>query len=157
MNFNLAIVLEKTNRFDEMVDYLRRVIRINPKHADALNYLAYSFAEKGLHLDEAYALAKQALELKPENGYIMDTLGWVYFKSGKYDEALKTLLKAAEIVKDDPTVLEHVGDVYVVLGFKEKAREYWTKSVESHKKGEDEDLKELVEKKLNGLADGGRR
>ena len=155
LNFNLAIALDKTKRFDEMVQYLKRAIEINPKHADALNYLGYSYAERGIHLDEAYLLVTRALEIKPDNGYIMDSLGWVYFKSGKYDEALKTLLRAAEIVKDDPTVLEHIGDVYNALGFKEEAKEYWTRSVEFQKKGEDEDLRERVERKLKGVGSGG--
>lgn len=137
-----------------MVQHLKRTIEINPKHADALNYLGYSYAEKGMLLDEAYSLVKRALELKPENGYIMDSLGWIYFKSGKYDEALKTLLRAAEIVKDDPTIMEHLGDAYNALGFKEKAKAYWTKSVEFQKKGEDDDLRDRVEKKINGLGDG---
>jgi Flp pilus assembly protein TadD len=81
----------------------------------------------------------------------MDSLWWVYFRSGKYQEALKVLLKAAEAVKNDPVVLEHLGDVYDKLGDKEKAREFWEKSIEFHQKGEDEDLKARVEKKIKDL------
>jgi Flp pilus assembly protein TadD len=134
-----------------MVERLKKVIKINPEHADALNYLGYSYAEKGIHLDEAYSLVKKALALKPDNGYIMDSLGWVYFKSGKYEEALKVLLKAAETVKNDPVVLEHLGDVYDKLGQKEKARVSWGKSIEFQQKSEDEDLKARVEKKIKDL------
>jgi Flp pilus assembly protein TadD len=81
----------------------------------------------------------------------MDSLGWVYFKSGKYHEALKVLLKAAETVKDDPVVLEHLGDVYDKLGLREKARESWERSIEFHQKGEDENLKKRVEEKIKDL------
>jgi tetratricopeptide (TPR) repeat protein len=103
-----------------MVKYLKKVIEINPKHADALNYLGYSYAERGINLEEAQSLIRRALELKPDSGYIMDSLGWAYFKLGKYDEALKHLLRAAELVKDDPLVLEHIGDVYKLMGIKER-------------------------------------
>jgi tetratricopeptide (TPR) repeat protein len=86
----------------------------------------------------------------------MDSLGWVYYKSGKYPEALEMLLKASEIVKDDPTILEHIGDVYLAIGVTEKAQEYWAKSLGYHEKGEDEGLKERVVQKIKevGYRDG---
>lgn len=139
-----------------MVRYLKKAIGINPKNADALNYLGYSYAEKGIHLEEAYSLINSALELKPDSGSIMDSLGWVYFKMGKSDEALKVLLKALELVKDDPVVFEHVGDVYNSLSLRAKAREYWGKAIEFNKKGDDEGLKERVEKKVQELQNGDR-
>jgi Flp pilus assembly protein TadD len=146
--FNLAIVCEKEKRFAEMEAYLRKLIEINPDHANALNYLGYSYAEKGIHLEEAQALIQRAVALKPDNGYILDSLGWVFFKSGNTEEGLKTLLKAAELVKDDPTVFEHIGDVYHAMNVKDKAIEYWKKAIEFDKKGEDEGLKERVKKKI---------
>ena len=152
LNFNLAIVFEKTNRFDEMVLYLKKTIEINPKHADALNYLGYSYADKGINLEEAHALINKALELKPDSGYIIDSLGWVYFKMGHYDEAMKILQRAAEIVKDDPVLYEHLGDVYRLKGLKEKAKEFWEKSLEFHEK--EEGLKERVERKIKELGHG---
>jgi tetratricopeptide (TPR) repeat protein len=132
-----------------MVKYLKKVMEINPKHTDALNYLGYSYADRGVNLEEAHLLINKALELKPDNGYIIDSLGWVYFKLGKYDDALKNLLKAAEIVKDDPVIFEHLGDVYYSKGIPEKAREFWEKAIEFHEK--EEGLKERVEKKIQNL------
>jgi tetratricopeptide (TPR) repeat protein len=154
--FNLSIVFEKTGRFNEMDTCLKKVIDLNPEHAEALNYLGYSYADKGIHLEDAYSLIQRALALKPESGYIMDSLGWVYYKSGKYPEALEMLLKASEIVKDDPTILEHIGDVYLAIGVTEKAQEYWAKSLGYHEKGEDEGLKERVVQKIKevGYRDG---
>jgi tetratricopeptide (TPR) repeat protein len=139
-----------------MVKYLKKVIEINPQHADALNYLGYSYAEKGVNLEEARSLISKALDLKPDNGYIIDSLGWVYFKLGQYDEALKTLLKAAEIVKDDPVIFEHIGDVYNSKGLNDKARAFWEKAIELNKKEEglkenEEGLKERIEKKIQNL------
>ena len=144
-------MFEKTKRFDEMVACLKKTIEINPEHADALNYLGYSYADKGINLEEAGALIKKALELKPDSGYIMDSLGWVYYKQGKNSEALDLLLKAAQKVNDDPVVMEHIGDVYNSMGMKEKAREYWQKSVDTHAKSEEEGLKERVEEKILNL------
>jgi tetratricopeptide (TPR) repeat protein len=140
-----------------MVKYLKRIIEINPKHADALNYLGYSYVEKGINLEEAHSLINRALELKPDNGYIIDSLGWLYFKLGKYDEAMKTLLRAAELAKDDPAIIEHIGDVYNSMGLKEKAMEYWEKALGFKEK--EEGLKERVEKKIKELrnADGNKR
>ena len=90
LHFNLAVVFEKTDRFDAMVDELKKAIEINPKNTDALNYLGYSYAEKNIRLSEAYELVTRALEIKPEDGYIIDSLGWVYYRQGKYDLALKS-------------------------------------------------------------------
>jgi len=128
---------------------LKKVIEINPKHADALNYLGYSYVEKGINLEEAHSLINRALELKPDSGYIIDSLGWVFFKLGKHDEALKNLIRASEIVKDDPVILEHIGDVYNSMGNKEKAKKYWEKAREFQEK--EERLKERVEKKIQDL------
>jgi len=132
-----------------MVKHLKKVIEINPKHADALNYLGYSYAEKGINLEDAHSLINRALDLKPDSGYIIDSLGWVFYKLGKYDEALKNLLRASEIVKDDPVILEHVGDVYNSVGQKENAKKYWEKAIELNEK--EEGLKERVEKKIQNL------
>ena len=108
---------------------MKEVLVLQPDHANALNYLAYTYADLGIHLDEAEKLVQKALALKPEDGYITDSLGWVYYKQGRYREALTYLLKAAELVKDDPTILEHVGDAYQKLGQKEKAIEFYRQSL----------------------------
>jgi tetratricopeptide (TPR) repeat protein len=78
----------------------------------------------------------------------MDSLGWVYFKLGQHEEALQILLKAVPLVKDDPVVFEHIGDIYQSMGLREKAKEFWEKARASHAKSEEEGLKERVEKKL---------
>ena len=131
-----------------MEAHLRKVIEINPNHANALNYLGYSYAEKGIHLDEAQSLITAGVALNRT----MDTswTAWAgsFLNQGNTDEALKTLLRAAELVKDDPTVFEHIGDVYRAMDEKDKAGQYWKKALEFHKKGEDEGLKERVEKKI---------
>ncbi len=147
--FMLAVVYEKTGRFDDMVIKLRKAIEINPRNAEALNYLGYSFAEKGSNLDEALSLINRALELKPENGYYIDSLGWVYYKQGKYEQALDALIKAAGNVEDDPVINEHLGDVYHAMGLKVRAADAWRRALQLHEK--EEGLKERVEGKLSDL------
>jgi tetratricopeptide (TPR) repeat protein len=116
---------------------------------DALNYLGYSYADRGIHLDKALDLVKKAVELSPASGYIRDSLGWVYFKKGLFNEALKEIKKASEIEKNDPVIFEHLGDVYKNLDNKEAAIDAWKKSLEFHEK--EEGLKERIEEKIESL------
>jgi tetratricopeptide (TPR) repeat protein len=145
----MAVLFEKTGRTDQMIASLKRVIEINPKHADALNYLGYSYADKGINLEEALSLIRRAIELKPGSGYIIDSLGWVYFRLGKNDEALKHLKKALETVKDDPVLYEHLGDVYEASGQYGEALDAWNNSIKYHAK--EEGLKARVEEKISKL------
>ena len=147
--FNLAVVYEKVKKFDEMFSYLQKTLEVNPDHVDALNYLGYSYADRGINLDKALDLVKKAVELAPASGYIRDSLGWVYFKKGLFNEALKEILKASEIEKDDPVIFEHLGDVYKNMDNKEAAIKAWEKSLEFHEK--EEGLKERIEEKIENL------
>jgi len=112
LHYRLGIVLDKLKRNEECIEQMEIVIKINPKHADALNYIGYTYADKGIYLDKALELIERAIQYKPHSGYIIDSLGWVYFRKGQYDRALKELKKAVELVPEDPTVNEHLGDVY---------------------------------------------
>ena len=146
-NFAMAVLFEKTGKADQMFVFLKRTIELNPKHADALNFLGYSYADKGINLEEALSLIQRALELKPGSGYIIDSLGWVYFKLGKLDEALKQLKRSLETVKDDPVLYEHLGDVYEALGQQKDALDAWNNSIKYHAK--EEGLKARVEEKIS--------
>ena len=147
--FNDAVLFEKTGRFDDMVTVLKRSIALDPKNAEALNYLGYSYADKGINLKEALSLVQQAVQLKPDSGYIVDSLGWVYFKMGRLEEALQTLKKAVNIVKDDPVLNEHLGDVYEAMGKYADALNAWNTSLRYGAK--EEGLKERVEAKIKEL------
>jgi tetratricopeptide (TPR) repeat protein len=149
LHFSLSVLYEETKRFDDMVRHLKETIRINPEHADALNFLGYSYAEKGIKLEEARTLITRALEIKPNNGYITDSLGWVYFKMGRYEKAIETLEKAVGFLKDDPILYEHLGDAYHAKSKKLKAVEAWKRAIEYHEK--EEGLKERIEKKIKGI------
>lgn len=140
--FRLGVVYDKLDLKDESIAAMQRTIAINPDHANALNYLGYTYADLGINLDEAEKLIQKALEIKPDDGYITDSLGWVYYKQGRYQEALKHLLRAAGLVGDDPIILEHVGDAYQGLGRRQEALEYYRRSLSIR----EEDRDALIQK-----------
>ncbi len=130
LHFNLGTAYDKLNRFDDLVRAMETVLRLDPKHADALNYLGYSYAERGIKVEEAVSLTKRAVSLKPENGYYVDSLGWAYFKMGLLDEALTEIKRAASLVGDDPVIFEHLGEIYLKQGLIKEASEAWLRSLE---------------------------
>jgi len=129
---------------------MRTVIRLDPKNANALNYLGYTYADLGTHLDEAEKLIKEALNYKPDDGYITDSLGWVYYKKGLYEKAVEMLERAVKLVPNDPIILEHLGDAYLKMNDRDKALEYYNRSLEHQKKD-----KEKIEKKIQTLSKKG--
>lgn len=144
--FRLGVVYDKMERKDDSIAAMKQVIVLDPEHANALNYLGYTYADLGINLEEAEKLVQKALALKPDDGYITDSLGWVYYKQERYQEALAVLLKAAELVADDPIVLEHVGDAYQKIGEKSKALEYYRKSLSIREKD-----REVIIEKIESL------
>jgi tetratricopeptide (TPR) repeat protein len=130
LHFNLGTAYDKLNRFDDVVRAMETAIKLDPHHADALNYLGYSYAERGIRIDQALSLTKQAVALKPDNGYYVDSLGWAFFKSGQLAEALVELKRAAALVGDDPVIYEHLGDIYAKQQRVSDAREAWLHALE---------------------------
>jgi tetratricopeptide (TPR) repeat protein len=146
--FRMGILYDKLGKFEEMVRRMREVISLNPEHADALNYLGYTFADKGLHLDEALELVQKALKLKPESGYITDSLGWVYYRKGEYEKAIRELERAIELTPDDPIIREHLGDGYLKVNLVEKALELYEKALQLKPK---EDQLNRLRKKIKEI------
>ena len=118
LHFQMGVVFEKQGRFDQSVAEFRRVIALDPKHAEAYNYVGYMLAEKGVRLDEAERLIQKALELEPENGYYIDSLGWAYYQQGRYAEAVRELRRAVELTrgKEDAVIYDHLGEAYLKTG-----------------------------------------
>ena len=102
---------------------------MDPDHAEALNFIGYMYADRGIHLDEAEKMIKKALELKPGNGYMIDSLGWVYFRENRLDEATIQLRKASEALPEDPAILEHLGDAYDRSGKIREAIDAYTRAL----------------------------
>ncbi|HZH48522.1 MAG TPA: tetratricopeptide repeat protein [Nitrospira sp.] len=130
LHFNLGTAYDKLNRFDDVERAMETAIKLDPHHADALNYLGYSYADRGIKIDQAVSLTKQAVALKPDNGYYVDSLGWAFFKSGMLNEALAELKRAAALVGDDPVIYEHLGDIYAKQKNLSDAREAWLHALE---------------------------
>ncbi|MBF0386622.1 MAG: tetratricopeptide repeat protein [Candidatus Omnitrophica bacterium] len=114
--------LESSKR-PEGVVLIKKCLEMEPKNAECLNSLAYAYAEDNSNLDEALKHVNAALELEPDNAAYLDTRGWVYYRQGLYEGALKELLLADGLVKD-PTILEHIAAVYLKLGKAEEALKY---------------------------------
>jgi tetratricopeptide (TPR) repeat protein len=127
--YRTGIVLDRLERNEECLKHMELIIEIDPKHADALNYIGYTYADKGIHLDRAQDLIERAIQYKPNSGYIIDSLGWVYFRKGLYDKALIELKRAVELTPGDPTIHEHLGDVYFKREEYEKALGVYKKTI----------------------------
>lgn len=147
--FWMGIALDNLDRFFEAEQYFERCIKLDPNHATALNYLAYSWAEKDMRLDTAMDYIKRALEIEPESGAFLDTLGWIYYRLEQYEDALEYIQKARAQMPEDPTILEHLGDVYEKLQRYDDARRAWIELLEVT------DEKKRIEEKLNMLPSPG--
>ncbi len=146
--YRLGVVYDKWGKQDESLEKMRMVIKLDPKDARALNYLGYTMAELGHDLNEAERLIKEALKHKPDDGYITDSLGWIYYKKKLYKEAVDVLKKAVYLVPDDPIILEHLGDAYIKINEKDSALELYQKSLEQKKQD-----KTKLENKIKKLKD----
>lgn len=153
--FRLGSVQDKAGFKEECISTMKKVIKIDPENAGALNYLGYSYADLGIKLDEALLLIKKAYEIKPEDGYITDSLGWIYFKMGNYKKAVHYLEKAARLTSYETIIADHLGDAYQKTNQFEKALNAYQKAISSAGKDEKERVLEikkklhLVQKKLN--------
>ena len=129
--FEYGAAAERAGLYDKAAELFKRAIELDPADAaQAYNYLGFMWADQNTHLDEAEENIKRALAAEPENGAYLDSLGWLHYRQGKYDQALAELLSAVEALKeDDSTVFEHIGDTYSALKQTSKALEYWQKAL----------------------------
>jgi len=128
LRYDRAMISEKLNLVDDMERDLRTVINIKPDHAHAYNALGYSFAERGIRLDESYELIRKAVELAPDDAFILDSLGWVQFKLKRTDDALATLTRAYRM-RADPEIAAHLGEVLLAVGKIEAAQQIWKRAL----------------------------
>jgi len=133
--YNLGVVYGEADQHERALTYMRRALELNPDNASALNYIAYSWADQGLNLDEAERMILRAIELRPDDGYIVDSLGWVYYMRARplmaqgnekdaralLDRALSELERAVELTGGDPVISEHMGDAYLLLDDRRRA------------------------------------
>lgn len=127
--FELGAVFDKQKRFADAEAAFRQVLARDPENATALNYLGYMLAERGERLDESVTYLKKALQIEPENGSFLDSLGWAYFKSDKLDLAEDNLRRAADQLKTNSVIQEHYGEVLFKLGRYDDAIAAWTRAL----------------------------
>ncbi len=134
IHFLRGSTYEREKKYDEAEAEFKRVLAANPQSAITLNYLGYMNADRGVQLEESVNYIKQAVSLEPTNGAYLDSLGWAYYKLGKYDLAEETLTKASLRMGSDPTVQDHLGDLYQKTGRLKLAAAHWERAVEEWNK-----------------------
>jgi tetratricopeptide (TPR) repeat protein len=125
----LGAIYERQKMFDRAEEEFRRVLEVNPRNAEVLNYYGYMLGDLGIRLDEAYALVKRALAEEPHNGAYLDSMGWVLYKQNRLPEAEEMLRKAVARNSHDATIHSHLGDVYFKNGRAGLAAAEWEKSL----------------------------
>ncbi len=147
--FRLGVVYDKTGQKEAVIQQMKTIIKIAPDDANALNYLGYTYADMGINLDEAQALVEKALKLDPDNGYITDSLGWVFYQKGEMDKAIELLSRAVELTPEDSILLEHLGDAYLKNGQTRKAMDAYQKSLQF---ADDDEDNERIKKKIDNIS-----
>lgn len=146
-----GICLERSDHWPEAEAAFLQALELNPDQPYVLNYLGYSWIEKGINLDEALAMIHRAVEQEPQAGFIVDSLGWGYYQLGRYEEAVRYLEDASQLQPGDATVNDHLGDAYWRVGMERQARYQWQHALDSDP---DPEMVPILEDKLaNGLGD----
>ncbi|WP_420209480.1 tetratricopeptide repeat protein [Candidatus Electronema sp. JC] len=131
--YEYGLFLDLSGKKKKALTVMRQLLKVSPDHVGALNYVGYAWAESKVNLNKAFLYLTRAKELRPEEGCVYDSLGWVYYRQGNLGEALKTLEEAARLVPDDPTVFDHLGEVHLTAGRKEEAVQAWRRALELHR------------------------
>ncbi|MGE4291713.1 MAG: tetratricopeptide repeat protein [Desulfovibrio sp.] len=128
--YRYGVLLDRMGQRDKSLEIMERIIKSDPQHADALNYIGYTLAEEGRDLQRAQVLIENALIQEPDNGYIIDSLAWVHFKAGNLSKGWEHIQRAVREVPKDPTLWEHYGDIASALGKKVSALEGYRKAIQ---------------------------
>ncbi|MFY9816114.1 MAG: tetratricopeptide repeat protein [Pseudolabrys sp.] len=146
-----GICYERSKQWAKAEADLTKALELFPDQPHVLNYLGYSWIDQGIKLDEGMAMIKKAVQQRPDDGYIVDSLGWAYYRVGNYEEATKQLERAIELKPEDPTINDHLGDAYWRVGRVLEARFQWAHARDL--KPDAEDLPKIEEKLKEGLPD----
>jgi Flp pilus assembly protein TadD len=146
-----GICHERSKQWAKAEIDLKKALELFPDQPHVLNYLGYSWVDQGINLDEGMRMIKRSVEQRPDDGYIVDSLGWAYYRLGNFEEAVKHLERAVELKPVDPTINDHLGDAYWRVGRTLEAKFQWTHAVDL--KPEPDELKKIEEKLKTGLLD----
>ena len=148
-----GICFERSKQWAKAEGDLKTALEVFPDQPHVLNYLGYSWVDQGINLDEGMRMIQRAVDQRSDDGYIVDSLGWAYYRLGKYDDAVKHLERAVELKPEDPTINDHLGDAYWRVDRMLEARFQWSHARDL--KPEPEDLAKIEEKLKSGLQDEG--
>src|SRR6266568_1982896 len=144
-----GICEERSKQWGKAEADMRKALDMQPEQPHVLNYLGYSWIDQGINLDEGMKMIKRAVEQRPDDGYIVDSLGWAYYRIGNYEEAVKHLERAIDLKPEDPTINDHLGDAYWRVGRTLEAKFQWAHARDL--KPEPEELPKIEAKMENGL------
>ena len=144
-----GICFERSKQWDRAEADFKKALELSPDQPHVLNYLGYSWIDQGVNLDDGMRMIRRAVEQRPDDGYIVDSLGWAYFRTNNYDEAVKQLERAVELRPEDPTINDHLGDAYYRVGRTLEAQFQWAHARDL--KPEPDDLKKIEEKLKTGM------
>lgn len=149
--YSRGMAYERLKEFKKSESDLLVALQFQPNHPYVLNYLAYSWADQGINLEKSLSMLMMATQLKPEDGYIADSLGWVFYKMNDFESAIPHLERAVELMPYDATLNDHLGDAYWQLGRRNEARFQWERAA-NYTEDNQADLKATVLEKLaNGI------
>ncbi len=146
-----GICFERSKQWSKSEADLKKALELQPDQPHVLNYLGYSWIDQGVNLDEGMKMIRRAVDQRPDDGYIVDSLGWAYYRIGNYEEATKTLERAIDLKPEDPTINDHLGDAYWKVGRTLEARFQWSHARDL--KPDPEDLPKIEAKIRDGLPD----
>jgi Flp pilus assembly protein TadD len=149
--YSLAISYDKSNQWIDAEKSLRKALELSGRHPQVLNYLGYSLLKYNINTENAASMILEAYEKEPNDSVIMDSLGWVYFKTGDYQNAILYLEKASELNPQNAIISDHLGDAYWLGGRKNEARFLWQRALHQEDEAEELDIKDVKYKIENGL------
>ncbi|GAB4358949.1 MAG: tetratricopeptide repeat protein [Oricola sp.] len=128
--YRMGIAYERIKQWDKAEPAFKRALELSPNQPDVLNYLGYSWIDMNIHLDEGLEMIKKAVEMRPRDGYIVDSLGWVYYRLGRFQDAVTELEKATDLRPRDAIINDHLGDAYWRVGRKLEATYQWAQALD---------------------------
>jgi len=144
-----GICEERSKQWSKAEADMRKALELQPEQPHVLNYLGYSWIDQGINLDEGMKMIKRAVDQRPDDGYIVDSLGWAFFRIGNFEDAVKNLERAIDLKPEDPTINDHLGDAYWRVGRTLEAKFQWAHARDL--KPEAEELPKIEAKINNGL------
>ncbi len=149
--YALGIAYERQNKWDNAEEIFKKALELSHRHPYVLNYLGYSWIERGINYNEALYMIFEAHHKNSQDGHILDSLGWAIYKMGRYEDAAVVLERASEYLPSNAIVFDHLGDAYWQSGRKDEARFQWKHALQAKEDKEEIDISEIKKKIKTGM------